>query len=435
MGPAPTPLDLVILGALTDTGRLACEYLASHLPEGLRWAMAGPDTDALQVYRKQELPDTARYTPLLEINVDNEEQLAKMAARSKVVCNFLAETNSERILPVVAACTEAGCSYVDITGEMKFMKSSMDRYDDQAKSNSALVIHGCSFDSLPSDLGAFMAATAMKKQHGVKCDRIRTYIMDMKGGVGGGAVNNAMYFLTNQVENEDEALKLPYVLDPPGGQAGPDTVDSGKVKQLPVWDDDGKTWAVPFLMASVNARVVRRSNALTGYAYGEGASYGEVQAVPGPISGLIGVLSIAIVMCMMAFLPTRWLLQRHFLQKQGGGTELKLQNEDYSKLKIVAVGECKKQAADGSADSDSVPLADDSMGPPPKIVARVETGTGADPGPKCTALMSIEAGLCVCLERQRCHHGGVMTPAAGLGQTLVDRLNQSGMRLYVETSP
>lgn len=68
----------------------------------------------------------------------------------------------------------------------------------------------------------------------------------------------------------------------------------------------------------------------------------------------------------------------------------------------------------------------------PEVVVRTESGTGGDPGYKCTALMSIEAALCCALERSRCAAGGVVTPAFGLGQTLVDRLNAAGMRIYVD---
>jgi short subunit dehydrogenase-like uncharacterized protein len=37
----------------------------------------------------------------------------------------------------------------------------------------------------------------------------------------------------------------------------------------PAYDKVAKTWTMPFIMQAINTRVVRRSNALLNYAYGE----------------------------------------------------------------------------------------------------------------------------------------------------------------------
>ena len=62
----------------------------------------------------------------------------------------------------------------------------------------------------------------------------------------------------------------------------------------------------------------------------------------------------------------------------------------------------------------------------------MRSGEAGDPGYKATAQMSIEAALCLALNREECEpSGGVLTPAAGLGHTLVARLRRSGMELSV----
>ena len=45
--------------------------------------------------------------------------------------------------------------------------------------------------------------------------------------------------------------------------------------------------------------------------------------------------------------------------------------------------------------------------------------------------MSTEAALTLALDREKCSAGGVSTPAAAMGRALVDRLNASGMKLFV----
>ncbi|CAE8606400.1 unnamed protein product, partial [Polarella glacialis] len=397
------------------TGRLACEYLASRSQAGLRWAMAGRSMERLEEFRK-ELPESAQAVELMLVDVRNEEQLRNMAKTAKVVANYAGTPFSDKALPVVAACVDAGCCYVDVTGEVPFMKTSILRYDAKAKETGALVVHACGFDSIPSDLGVMLAARAMRQRHGVGCERICTFALKSKGGVSGGTINSALDMLTrgSDLENAD-SMQLPYGLDPPDGRGGRDKGDFGKVNVLPAYDEDGEVWAIPFVMAPVNTRVVRRSNALAGYAYGESLSYGEVMVVPGPLAGFWAVTGMALGLAALVFPPSRWALCRWALPSPGEGPSRDMQNTGYFRNKTVAVGERK---------SDE---------PAPKVVVYVESGDGGDPGYKCTARMSIEAALCCALDRDRCHRpGGVVTPAFGLGHVLVDRLNAAGMKLYVE---
>ena len=83
---------------------------------------------------------------------------------------------------------------------------------------------------------------------------------------------------------------------------------------------------------------------------------------------------------------------------------------------MLGVGE----AADGTAEAAS----------PPMVIADVRSGTAGDPGYKATAQMAIESALCLALQREDCSaEGGVLTPAAAMGDALVQRLVQSGMEL------
>ena len=61
---------------------------------------------------------------------------------------------------VVAACVKFGTHYVDITGEIPWVRSCIDRYDDRAKATGACIVNCCGYDSAPSDLGC-----AVRSQH------------------------------------------------------------------------------------------------------------------------------------------------------------------------------------------------------------------------------------------------------------------------------
>ena len=115
--------------------------------------------------------------------------------------------------------------------------------------------------------------------------------------------------------------------------------------------------------------------------------------------------------------PVRSLL---FLTKAlplpGEGPSKETRDGGYFHTWVLGVGE----AADGAASGAS----------PPMVIADVKSGTAGDPGYKATAQMAMESALCLALQREDCSaEGGVLTPAAAMGDALVQRLIESGMEL------
>jgi len=383
--------------------------------------MAGRDRQKLEELRRS-LPEGAWDVPLRVVDVTNVAQVRQLAHESKAVANFAGTPFYNKALPVVEACVQNGRCYVDITGETPLMRVSADRFDAQAHETGALVVHACGYDSVPFDLGAMLAAREMRSRHGVGCSRIRSYVESASGGVSGGTLYTAVDLLTKGEEVEgSRAAREPYGLDPPGGRGGPDIGDGGEVGVLPRYDWEEGAWTAPPVMASINARVVRRSNALADYAYGKRMSYGEVQEVSAPtglgLPAALGMVAgLALGGALLALpLTRRALLGSGVLPAPGEGPSQKARDAGFFRTRTVAWGE----PAEG--------------GEQPRVVARVQSGDGGDPGYKCTARMACEAALCGALERERCYQpGGVVTPAIGFGQVLVDRLNASGMSLYVE---
>eukprot|EP00928_Gymnodinium_smaydae_P000035 TRINITY_DN10017_c0_g3_i1.p1 TRINITY_DN10017_c0_g3~~TRINITY_DN10017_c0_g3_i1.p1 ORF type:complete len:421 (-),score=63.12 TRINITY_DN10017_c0_g3_i1:33-1295(-) len=403
--------DLVILGASGFTGQLACEYLARSAPPGLRWAIAGRNTTKLNRLR-ESFPQNAQQVPILEVDVTDPAHLSKMASAAKVVANYAGTPYVDKGLPVVEACASAGSCYVDITGEPPFVRASADRYDAKAKETGSLIVHCCGFDSVPSDIGAWLVAKTMRERHQVDCDQIRFFMGKSSGGASGGTIHTVMHLLSegDRIEGAKQAQET-YGLDPPGSVAGPSTGDFGNLGVLPCWDNLGDCWTAPFVMAPVNCRIVRRSNALASHAYGRNCKYSEVMEVPGPLTGAGMALGLGASIGLLALPPTRWALRRWVLPEPGQGPSKQQQDEGFFRARSIGVGV-----------GDSAPV----------VVARIESGTGGDPGYKCTALMSVEAALCMVKDRDRCAKGGVVTPAFGLGQVLVDRLNAAGMKIQVD---
>src|SRR5690554_8216218 len=83
-------------------------------------------------------------------------------------------------------------------------------------------------------------------------------------------------------------------------------------------------------MAAVNTRVVHRSNALQGNAYGQSFKYSEAMMMGKGKKGEKRAKSIGRMlkwfMILAAIAPTRWLLEK-FIPKPGEGPSLKEQEE------------------------------------------------------------------------------------------------------------
>lgn len=407
---AGRPYDLIIYGATGFTGRLACEYVSRHYPD-LKLALAGRNLAKLQNVRSNAKFDEK--IPILVADAQRDPaSLEDLAASTRCVANYAGTPFFDKALPLVEACAKHGTCYTDITGEVPFQRASYDRYHKMAQETGALIVHACGYDSVPSDLGALMAANAMRERYDCGCQLIELVSQPGKGGISGGTLHTGMALLFGDKEvpgtAEMKTRGACYALDPEGATGGPDTTDSVRV---PTYDPIAKTAVVPFVMAGANAPVVRKTNAVLNYKYGTDCSYREVQAVPNLLIGWLGLLGFGVFGALFVFPPTRWLLLQYALPKPGEGPSKEIQETGFFVSDIFAVG----------AREDK-----------PVVHAFVKSGNAGDPGYKATARMSIEASLCMALQRQGCAKGGVLTPASGLGTILVDRLNKTGMELGVE---
>jgi short subunit dehydrogenase-like uncharacterized protein len=177
---------------------------------------------------------------------------------------------------------------------------------------------------------------------------------------------------------------------------------------VPRRDADTGRWTAPFLMAGINTRVVRRSNALLGFPYGEGFRYDEAVDMGAGPAGLLRASALTAGMGALATIavlpPGRALLSRL--------------------LPAPGQGPSREARQKGSFVAD--------------IHARTTTGerlTGVvegqgDPGYGATSVMLAEAALCLA-EDDLPARGGVLTTASCMGMTLVERLRRAGIAFRV----
>lgn len=411
--------DLVLVGATGFVGRLTAAHLGEHAPEGLRIALAGRSRAKLDTVAA-ELGGAAASWPRIVIDVMDPAACADVARSTRVLVTTVGPyaLYGEEL---VKACAVAGTHYADLTGEVLFVRDSADAFHDVARRTGARIVHSCGFDSVPSDLGVFETArVAAQKGAGELTDTI-LYVRSLKGGLSGGTIASVRQQTMTARESLEarRAIADPYNLSPDRA-AEPTRAERapaqderrapGRVRQLtarlPVRRSEDGHWIGPFIMASHNTRIVRRTNALLGWRYGRAFRYHEVTdfgrrasapfAATGMTAGLLGLVG------GMSFGPTRTLLDRA-LPAPGEGPDEESRRNGRFRMEVIA------ETTSGATYSTTV-------------------AAQADPGYSGTAIMFGQSALALA-EDDLTSEGGVLTPAVALGTALVERLRANGFTI------
>jgi short subunit dehydrogenase-like uncharacterized protein len=399
---ADRELDVVVHGASGFVGRLTAEYLAAHAPPGTRIGLSGRSESRLAAVR-DELGDAAADWPLIVADSSDGPALAALAARTAVVATTVGPYRAYG-LPLVEACAAAGTDYCDLAGEVLFMREAIDRYEAIAAGSGARIVHTCGFDSIPSDLGAFLLAEAARADGAGALTDTTMVVRSMRGGPSGGTLASMKGQLDDMRSDKSLARIVvdPYALSPDRA-AEPDL---GRERDLSgVERDDELGWLGPFVMASINTRVVRRSNALQDWAYGRSFRYREVMGfgdgLDAPVKAAAVAAGVVGLGAGLSFGPTRQLLDRVLPSPGDGPSE---DTREKGSFKIVT-----RAKTSGGATYEAT------------VAAK------GDPGYKATAVMLGESALCLALDREQLpERAGMLTPATAMGHRLAERLRAAG---------
>jgi short subunit dehydrogenase-like uncharacterized protein len=189
--------------------------------------------------------------------------------------------------------------------------------------------------------------------------------------------------------------------------------DLGRQRDLATvrYDDFVGGWTSPFVMAPVNTRVVRRSSALQGHAYGRAFRYAEVSGGRPGVRGLLrAVQGTAVLGGLLAALAnplTRGLVLKRLPAPGQGPSEAQRRA---GRVRMRLHGE----AEDGRR-------------------ATVLIAGQGDPGCAFTSVLMAESALCLALDEGSLpERAGVLTPATALGGVLLARLRAAGVTLAVQ---
>ena len=406
--------DLVLYGATGFVGKLTALYLAKAAPPKARIALAGRSLAKLKAVR-DEIGGVAANWTVVVADASDQHDLDALAKRTKVVVTTVGPYLRYG-LPLVQACAQAGTHYADLTGEPPFIREAIDQFDAVAAKSGAKIVTSCGFDSVPSDLSAYLIYRKSLEDNTGELEDT-TLVAKIKGGMSGGTIDSGRAMMEAAAENPaaQRAMADPYSLSPDRALEPKGRQSDIALRRASSIDPSLDGWVTTFVMAAHNGKIVRRSNALLGWAYGKNFRYNEVMSTGSSIAA--PVIAAGVTGGLVAGMATGALLSRvslgrkvldKVLPKPGTGPSEETRDSGFFNMKTFArTSSGAKYLATFSAQGD--------------------------PGYKATAVLLGESGLSLAFDDKRLSElSGILTPATAMGEPLADRLRAAGMTITVE---
>jgi len=401
--------DVIIWGASGFTGKWVAKHFFDHYQNtDLRWAIAGRNEEKLKTVLSF-IGDESEVVPYFIADSKDEDSLYSLVDKTTVILTTVgpyAYYGNE----LVRICAETGTHYCDLTGEVPWMRRMIDQHHETAQKSGAKIVFSCGFDSIPSDMGVYFLQKQAIAAFGEPVSDITLYVIKMKGGASGGTVYSLLNVIEEAKQNKEvvKLLNNPYSLNPDPNFKGPDKQD----QTAALFDTHLQKWTAPFVMSGINTRIVRRSNALMDFKYGQEFKYKETQVTGRGIKAKLSARTMAMGVKALWFMASKdsslAFLKKYILPKQGQGPKVDPDDPGFYVLRLVGT------ALDGS------------------VLTAIVKGD-SDPGYGSTSKILSEAAICLAdYEHTLEAGGGCWTPASVMGDPLLKRLqNNAGLTFDV----
>jgi short subunit dehydrogenase-like uncharacterized protein len=415
-------LDVVVFGATGVTGRSVAAYLAERSgATGVRWAAAARDARKLERVLG-EIGVSAPETIIADLG--DPAAMAAMASRSRVVLDLVGPyTLYGR--PVIEACVAGGAHYVDLTGELTFVREMIDDFHAPATDAGVKLVQVCGFEALPPDLMVALADERARERwdEGLASADLEVRIVPPPGlprpsdGVSGGTFQSL-----SVVAGAEDAARI----TDPALLIGDPAVAAAVRRVSPIAlgprrGSDGTVLAPMTPAAFINPAVIHRSAALTAAAAGRPAqpfAYRESIALGGSAITL----------------PARWAVAGALAASQVGIRALARARPSVRRPVASAMARLGPSSGFG-------PTGERLEGWRWTMALRGRTGAGHEldvrldadghPGYLSTARLLGEAGILLAEDGSTPERAGCLTPAAALGTACVDRFAHARLRFSV----
>jgi short subunit dehydrogenase-like uncharacterized protein len=162
--------DLILFGATGFTGTQTLKHLAQHVPKNFKWAIGGRNKEKLEALLP--LCENAASQPSIAIaDSTDAKSVDKLVASTNVIIQLAGPytAHGERF---VASAAKHGTHYLDLTGEIAWVKTMIERYHDAALASNAKIVPVAGFEALPFDIAAFYVAQKLLDETGERAVKI-----------------------------------------------------------------------------------------------------------------------------------------------------------------------------------------------------------------------------------------------------------------------
>ena len=409
-------LDVVVFGATGVTGRRVAGYMASR--GAGRWAAAGRDLGKIE----RLLGETGVSAPeVVQADLTHPESLVAMARRARVVLNLVGPY-APRGHPVVQACVEGGAHYVDLSGEMQFVRRTIDEFDAPAKAAGVKVVQPCGFESLPPDLAVRLAAEAARDRWGEPLDSIdlEARLHPPPGLPRPSDWFSGGTFASLTAAMEDPAPKA--ALDPAALIQDPQRAEAVRQRSpillAPRRGSDGSVLATMIPVAYINPAVIQRTAMVSDPPDTPPPRYREAVAIGG----------------RAASFPARW-LTAGLLGGVQAGMRAASRAPPSQRRRIAAVMRKLFPESGYGPQPDRLEAWKWAMSVTGRTVSghavNVDVAGAGHYGYLAAARMLAEAGLLLAEGRATPERAGCLTPALALGTATAERFERAGLHFAV----
>ncbi|KAG0703333.1 Saccharopine dehydrogenase-domain-containing protein [Suillus ampliporus] len=413
-------VDIVVLGATGYTGGLIAQYLATH-PQRSSFTFglaARSQTGLEKVVRGLNLSEDDVLT--FTVDVTKPGDVDAVVRQARVVINTIGPYWRWGT-SVVRACVQHGKHYVDLTGEVHWVKDIIFELDYAAVKSGSIVVPCCGLDSVPSDVLAFVANKTLKSSGGPSTTiDLSTSAWKLGGAsISGGTFSTILTALEDVPRHKLVASRQNFALSPVKGTHSP---QPRILYTLPY--SNPPVYGAWYFMAITNLQVVQRSWGLFEFArrvnhrdatnvaqltYGPNFKYEEFVVLPSALYAVTYSITFAVVAtALVLFQPVKW-FARKIMPGPGEGPS-------------------EKQLQAGSVEITNITTSSPNSQGEKTVVRSIFRGRG-DPGYFLSSIMISECALALALDGaklpQMSKGGGVLTPMTAFGDVLIERLRRS----------
>jgi short subunit dehydrogenase-like uncharacterized protein len=420
---ADRDLSVVVFGAGGVTGRRVAAYLSERAGAvGARWAVAGRDPAKLE----RVLGEIGVAAPeTIVADAGDPASLAAMASRTRVVLDLVGPYTLYGE-PVIEACVANGSHYVDLTGEMPFMRHTVDAFHDRAGAAGVKVVQTCGFEALPPDLAVLLAAETARERWGEELSEADVDIVTRQPA---GRIGPQDLISGGTLQSMAEALAegdAAQVADPAALITDPELAAAVRrrspIALTPRTNGRGDVIAPMTPIAFINPAVIHRSVALFAAERGGGEPlrYREGIAIPG------GNVTLPLRYAAAGALAG---MQAGFRGLTHAGPAIRQRSAAVMRRVLPSSG---FGPSGDKLEEWSWHLTADARTPGGHYV-RVDLDADGHPGYLTTAKLLGEVGLLLGEDGATPDRAGCLTPATAIGTASLARLERAGARFSVSS--